>query len=148
MKIPALASGGPQDRLERFEYDPGALRPDQVEIAVAFCGICHSDLSMLRNEWGMTRYPFVPGHEIVGKVVAAGDRVQRVKVGDTVGLGWFAGSCLHCPQCLRGDHNLCATAEQTIVNRHGGFATRVRSHWLWAIPLPTTIESKLAGPLF
>ncbi|MFX8546887.1 alcohol dehydrogenase catalytic domain-containing protein, partial [Acinetobacter baumannii] len=78
--------------LQPFEFDLGPMNnDDQVEIAVEYCGICHSDLSMLDNDWGFSQYPFVPGHEIVGKVVAAGPHVRNVKVGDTVGMGWFAG---------------------------------------------------------
>lgn len=134
--------------LRPFEFDPGPLGPEQVEIKVSHCGICHSDLSMLDNEWGMTAYPFVPGHEAVGTVITTGSQAKRVKPGDRVGLGWFAGSCLACPQCFAGDHNLCATAEQTIVGRHGGFADRVRCHWLWAIPLPAALDVAKAGPLF
>jgi len=141
----ALAAGKP---LEPFSYDLGPLGPEQVDIAVTSCGICHSDLSMLGNEWGFTSYPFVGGHEAVGKVVAVGEQVKTVKAGDTVGLGWFSASCLHCPQCLSGNHNLCSTAEQTIVARYGGFAERVRCHWLWAIPLPEGVDSEKAGPLF
>jgi len=90
----------------------------------------------------------VAGHEAVGTIVAAGDRVKRVKVGDRVGVGWFSGSCMACPQCLAGDHNLCATAEQTIVGRFGAFADRVRCHWLWATPLPPALDPVKAGPLF
>ena len=140
----ATAKGQP---LTPFEFDPGPLGVEQVEIKVSFCGICHSDLSMLDNGWGMSAYPIVPGHEVAGTVIAVGPQVKRVKVGDRVGLGWFSGSCMACPQCIGGDHNLCATAEQTIVNRHGGFADRVRCHWLWASPLPTAVETVKAGPL-
>jgi uncharacterized zinc-type alcohol dehydrogenase-like protein len=119
-----------------------------VEIKVSHCGICHSDLSMVDNEWGMSVYPFVPGHEVVGTIVATGNQVKLVKAGDRVGMGWFSGSCMACPQCQAGDHNLCGTAEQTIVGRNGGFADRVRCHWLWATPLPPTLDPAKAGPLF
>jgi alcohol/geraniol dehydrogenase (NADP+) len=141
----ALDKGQP---LAPFEFDPGPLADEQVEIKVSHCGICHSDLSMLDNEWGMSTYPFVPGHEIVGSIVAAGSQVKRVKVGERVGLGWFSRSCMACPQCLGGDHNLCATAEQTMIGRFGGFADRVRCNWLWATPLPAAIDPAKAGPLF
>jgi uncharacterized zinc-type alcohol dehydrogenase-like protein len=80
---------------------------------------------MLENAWGISAYPFVPGHEVSGRVAAAGERVSNVKVGDRVGLGWHAGYCMTCEQCLGGHHNMCATAEQTIVGRHGGFADLV-----------------------
>src|SRR3954470_16812324 len=115
----AYAALHPNGPLEPFSFDPGQLGPEEVEIKVSHCGICHSDLSMLDNEWGMTQYPFVPGHEAVGTIVAAGPAVKRVKIGDRVGLGWMAGSCMHCDRCLAGDHNLCVTGEQTIVQRHG-----------------------------
>lgn len=146
--INAYAAGEPGAALEPFSYDPGPLGEGQVEIRVESCGICHSDLSMLDNEWGMTVYPFVPGHEIVGTVEAVGAGVTRVAVGDRVGLGWYSGSCMQCPACMSGDHNLCASAEQTIVGRHGGFADRVRCSQEWAIPLPAGVDAAKAGPLF
>ena len=103
---------------------------------------------MLNNDWGQTQFPFVPGHEIVGEVVSKGNEVKNIEVGDKVGLGWFSGSCMHCNNCMSGNHHLCATTEQTIVGRHGGFADHVRSHWSWATPLPEGIDMKSAGPLF
>ncbi len=141
----ALECGG---LLQPYKFDPGPLLDDQVEIAVSHCGICHSDLSMLENEWGMTRYPFVPGHEVVGNVLAVGGAVTTFQVGQPVGLGWYSGSCMTCTQCLSGNHNLCPTAEATVVNRPGGFASRVRCHWAWAMPLPEALDRRTAGPLF
>lgn len=146
--IKAFAVREPHAPLEPFEFDPGSLGPEEVEIAVRYCGICHSDLSMIDNEWGMSAYPLVPGHEVVGTVVAAGDQVKNVKVGQTVGFGWTSASCMACRECLSGDHNLCPTSEATIVRRHGGFADRVRCHWAWAIPLPEQLDAAKAGPLF
>ncbi len=145
--IKAYAATSKGQPLEAIEYAPGPLGDEQVEIAVSYCGICHSDISMLDNDWGNSRYPLVPGHEVAGTVIAAGPRVKRVKVGDRVGLGWFSESCMACPECLSGDHNLCATAEQTIVGRHGGFAQRVRCHWAWASLLPDGVDVAKAGPL-
>jgi uncharacterized zinc-type alcohol dehydrogenase-like protein len=136
---------------EPFEYDPGDLAPDGVEIDVETCGLCHSDLSMLDNDWGMTQYPFVGGHEVAGTVAAVGDAVpdQRIQVGDRIGLGWFSQSCMFCRSCLHGDHNLCLNEPQgTIVGRHGGFADKVRCHWAWATKIPDGVDSKAAGPLF
>ena len=146
--IKAYATTGAKKPLQPFEYDAGPLGDEQVEIAVSHCGICHSDLSMIDNDWGMTGYPLVPGHEVVGKVIAVGPHTKRVKVGQTVGLGWYSESCMSCHQCLSGDHNLCATVESTIVGRHGGFADRVRAHWAWATPLPAGVDPAKAGPLF
>lgn len=141
----ALNKGEP---LQPFEFDPGELRPDQVEVAVESCGICHSDISMLENEWGMSKYPLVPGHEIIGTVVALGPQAKKLRVGQRVGIGWTSASCTECKQCMSGDSNLCPTGEGTIVQRHGGFATRVRAQWQWAIPLPDKLDLMKSGPLF
>jgi alcohol/geraniol dehydrogenase (NADP+) len=147
----AYAAPAKGEKLTPYEFDPGPLREEQVEIAVEYCGICHSDLAMYLNEWGMTTYPFVPGHEAVGRIVKLGDHVWTHKVGQRVGLGWFSGSCMACRNCLSGDHNLCSDPkrlEQTIVGRHGAFADRVRCHWVWATPLPEALDYTKAGPLF
>jgi len=146
--IHAYAAHDPGGKLGPFEFVSEALGPDQVEIDVAYCGICYSDLSMLRNHWQMTTYPFVPGHEVAGKIAATGQNVKHLQVGQNVGLGWFSGSCMTCPQCMSGDHNLCAKAEQTVVGRFGGFAEKVRCHAAWAIPLPDELDMAKAGPLF
>lgn len=148
MTIKAYAASKAGGELEPFEYDPGALAVDQVEIDIESCGICHSDLSMLDNDWGMTEYPLVPGHEIVGRIAAVGEGVTHLKPGQTVGLGWFSQSCMTCNECMSGNHNLCATAEGVIVGRHGGFANKVRAHQAWVIPLPEGISAASAGPLF
>jgi uncharacterized zinc-type alcohol dehydrogenase-like protein len=144
----AYAAATAAGELKPFEYDPGALGAEDVEIKVEYCGICHSDLSMLDNAWGQSQYPLVPGHEVAGEIVALGPQVKHLKVGQMVGLGWYSRSCMHCESCLSGDHNLCANSEQTIVGRHGGFADRVRCHWSWAIPLTAGIDPITAGPLF
>ena len=147
-KIKAYAVSGPKAKFETFEYDPGELRPEQVEIKVTHAGICHSDLSMRDNEWGNTVYPFVGGHESVGEIVALGENTRGLKLGDMVGVGWNSGSCLHCEQCLSGYQINCAELEQTIVGRFGGFGDRVRCNWEWAIKLPDGVDIAKAGPLF
>ena len=141
----ASRSGEP---LAPLEFDPGAMRPDQVQVKVESCGICHSDLSMLDNDWGNAVYPLVPGHEVIGIIEHAGEQAKGLAVGDRVGLGWFSGSCLACQPCLSGRHQLCSSAEQIIVGRHGGFADRVRANWEWAIKLPTGLDPGSSGPLF
>jgi uncharacterized zinc-type alcohol dehydrogenase-like protein len=147
VQIAALAASEPHGKLKPFSYDPGPLGNEQVEIEVQYCGICHSDLSMVNNDWQMTNYPFVPGHEAIGKVVAVGPGAKNVSVGQTVGLGWNSGSCLYCHQCLTGNHNMCVHLEQTIIGRYGAFATRVRCHWVWATPIPEGVDLAKAGPL-
>ncbi len=130
--VHAYAAQSATSLLEPFTYELPAIGPEHVDIRVEYCGICHSDLSMLRNEWGFSTYPLVPGHEIVGRVESVGSMVKNLVPGDRVGLGWFSGSCMTCPQCIGGDQNLCAAGEGTIVGRHGGFADLVRSYWAWA----------------
>src|SRR3954467_11220044 len=115
----------------RFQRrDPGAR---DVLIDILFCGICHSDLHQVRNEWAGTRYPIVPGHEIVGRVAKAGASVTGFKVGDTVGVGCFVGSCGTCAACKRGLEQYCekgavgtynavdASGEKT----YGGYSNRI-----------------------
>ncbi len=145
--ITAYAVFEAKGELKRFEYDPGALKPDEVEIDVNFCGVCHGDINVLDNEWGMTQYPFVPGHEVIGTVAQVGERVQHFSMGQTVGLGWFAGYCNECTQCRTGDHNLCADAHPTIIGRHGGFADKVRAAANSVIPIPDGTDLESAGPL-
>jgi uncharacterized zinc-type alcohol dehydrogenase-like protein len=146
--INAYAAMKPGGRLAPYEYDPGAIGYQEVEIEVEHCGICHSDLSMLDNEWGIAEFPLVPGHEVVGTISAMGPGVSNFKAGQRVGLGWHSGYCMTCPSCLNGDHNLCTHAQGTIVSRHGGFADKVRAHAASAVALPASIDGQSAGPLF
>jgi uncharacterized zinc-type alcohol dehydrogenase-like protein len=143
----AYAASRPNGPLELFSFDPGPLKPEEVEIKVTHCGLCHSDLSMLDNEWGISSYPFVPGHEAVGTVVAMGTAAKGLKLGQSVGVGWSASSCLSCPECLSGHQNLCQYGQGTIVGRHGGFADRLRVQWTWARPLPSGLDQARTGPL-
>src|SRR5437762_4276584 len=145
----AYAAQEANSQLKPFEFDPGPLGADEVEIDVEYCGICHSDLSMLDNEWGFSQYPFVPGHEVSGKIAALGENVKHLKVGDRVGLGWYSGSCMTCPQCMGGDHNLCTRKlEQTMIGRYGGYADKVRCKGTWAIPIPAALDPAKSGPMF
>lgn len=146
--IHAYAVFEPGGELKPYEYDPGPLGAQQVEIQVEHCGICHSDLSMIDNEWGMTQYPLVPGHEVIGTVAAVGSLVTHLSLGQRVGPGWHSGYCMTCETCMSGDHNLCSSAESTIVARHGGFADKVRAEAASVVPLPEGVDPASAGPLF
>lgn len=148
MKTRAYAASEAGGKLEPFDYETGQLKHDEVEIDIEYCGICYSDLSMLGNDWGITKYPFVPGHEIIGKISEVGNEVKHLKIGQYVGLGWRARSCLICDQCLNGYHNRCMKGEDVIVHRHGGFADKVRCQSVWAFPIPENMDVKTAGPLF
>jgi uncharacterized zinc-type alcohol dehydrogenase-like protein len=127
--------------------DLGPVGAEDVEVAVEHCGVCHSDLSVLNNDWGISQYPAILGHEIVGRVTAVGPNAKARKVGERVGVGWNSGSDMYCHQCLSGNHNLCPNAQATIIGHRGGFATHVRAHWAWTFPLPEKLNSAEAGPL-
>jgi alcohol/geraniol dehydrogenase (NADP+) len=127
--------------------DVGPLGAEEVEVAVEHCGLCHSDVSVFHNEWGISQYPAILGHEVVGHVTALGSNTKGLKVGQRVGVGWYLGSCMHCHQCMSGSHHLCPQVQATIIGHRGGFATHIRSHWAWTIPLPETLNFAEAGPL-
>ncbi len=146
--IKAYAALEPKAALVPFEYDPGPLAPDQVEIDVQYCGICHSDVSMIDNAWGMTTYPIIPGHEVVGRISQLGGNVTHLAVGDIVGLGWHAGFCNECISCREGDHNFCPEGQGTIIGHHGGFADKVRAAANSVVPIPAGVDLESAGPLF
>lgn len=141
----APAAGAP---LEPFKYDPGPLPGDHVEIAVKACGLCHSDVSMIDNSWGASQFPLVAGHEAVGEITAIGGNVSHLKLGQMVGVGWSAESCLTCGQCMIGHHQRCGSGKPTIRGRHGGFADRMRVQAVWAVPIPDGMDPRSAGPLF
>lgn len=140
----AMSAGG---RLESFTYEPGPLGPEEVEIAVTHCGICHSDMSMLYNEWQTSQYPLVPGHEVIGTVAGMGDAVRGLKIGQRVGLGWQCGSCAECEYCRSARQQLCAKEQDTIVRHHGGFGERVRATATFVVPIPDALPSAEAAPL-
>ncbi len=147
LRVNAYAAPYAGAALQPFGYELPVILPEQVDIKVEYCGICHSDLSMLNNDWGRTQYPFVPGHEIIGTVINVGEHAHGINIGDRVGLGWFCDSCMHCDRCMSGNHHICAENAATIVGRHGGFADHVRCHWAWAIPIPKALDPSKAGPL-
>lgn len=138
----------PGAALEPRFIDRAAPAPTEIEVAVSHCGICHSDLHLIDNDWGVSVYPFVPGHEIVGTVVRAGAEVSCLRIGQRVGIGWLAGSCMSCEQCAEGNENLCSAPQPTCVGRNGGFAESVRVDRRFAAPIPEALPSEFAAPLF
>lgn len=130
-----------------FRYDPGELGLREVEIGITHCAICYSDVHLISNDWGISQYPFIPGHEIVGTVTAAGGEVRSLHPGQRVGLGWQSNSCGLCEWCTRGQENLCPRAEATCVHRHGGYATSVRANVRFVVPIPEALPSCEAAPL-
>lgn len=146
-QIRGLAAHAAGAELLPYRYDPGSLGPLDVEIAVSHCGICHSDLHLISNDWGISHYPFIPGHEIIGTIVDVGPEVRTLREGQRVGLGWQSNSCGECEWCMRGLENLCPAAEGTCVHRNGGYADRVRANARFVIPIPEALDSERAAPL-
>lgn len=145
--IHAYAAYHAKESLKPFEYTPNALSADEVEVAVTHCGICHSDVHLVDNDWNISEFPLVPGHEIIGNVVAIGSSVKKFKIGQRVGIGWQCYSCLECDSCHRGEENLCIKSQGVAVRHHGGFAERVRSHTNFVFDIPEKLSSENAAPL-
>lgn len=130
----AYAVQSAEDRFAPFEIDRREPNPNDVEIAIRYCGVCHSDLHTARGEWPGTRYPCVPGHEIVGEVTRVGDGVTNFKVGDTVGVGCMVDSCQACQPCHDGLEQFCekgmtgtynGPTQDTGDNTYGGYSDRI-----------------------
>ena len=147
MNYKAWVAKAAKQRMVSETVDLGPLGAEDVEVAVEHCGLCHSDLSVFNNEWGISQYPAILGHEVVGHVTAVGPNAKGVKVGQRVGVGWYSGSCMHCSQCMSGSHHLCPQVQATILGHRGGFATHIRAHWAWVSPLPEKLSFAEAGPL-
>ncbi len=145
--IKGFAAHAAGAELVPFKYEPGPLHSREVEIAISHCGVCHSDLHLIANDWGISQFPFIPGHEIVGSISAVGSEVSTLTVGQRVGLGWQSNSCGTCEWCSRGMENLCPSMEATCVRRNGGYADSVRANARFVIPMPDAISSEAAAPL-
>ena len=145
--IKAYAAMSKGSSLELYEYEAEPLKPNEVRIKVESCGICHSDISAIDGSWGISKYPMVAGHEVIGEIIGTGSNVSLHKIGDRVGLGWHSGYCNDCVQCDAGDHNFCSSTKKTVFSQHGGFAEQVTADQVSVIPIPTGVKHEDAGPL-
>jgi uncharacterized zinc-type alcohol dehydrogenase-like protein len=149
----ALQAGGPMQPFAFERREPGAR---DVVLEITHCGVCHSDLHMVRDDWKVARFPVVPGHEIVGTVTAIGSEVTRFAVGDTAGIGCLIDSCRECPSCSDGQEQYCerrATGTYNDVERQGGLPTYggySDSYVVdqdFALKVPPTLDRAGAAPL-
>jgi alcohol/geraniol dehydrogenase (NADP+) len=147
MSIRAYAALGPGEDLTAFEYDPAPLGPQDIELAISHCGICHTDVHLIQNDWGFSQFPLVPGHEIVGTVTAIGREVRRLSEGQRVGVGYESGSCGQCEFCTQDAEHLCLEMKGTCVNGYGGFADRLRVKARFAMPIPDGLAAEIAAPM-
>jgi len=132
------------------------LLPDDVEIQILYCGICHSDLHSIRNEWGGTAYPIVPGHEIVGKVTKVGDHVKKFKPGDLAAVGCIVDSCRECEHCKEGNEQFCENGWTVVFNSpdkhlggqtYGGFSENIIVDENYVLHVPEKLDLPSASPL-
>lgn len=147
MKTTGYAAPRRGAALELIEYELPPLAPEHVQIRISHCGICHSDIHLIDDDWGMSRFPFVPGHEILGAVSAVGSAVKHLREGDRVGVGWQSDSCGECEWCRKGDESLCTAQQATCVQRNGGYAADVQVDARFAISIPPELPSDIAAPL-
>jgi uncharacterized zinc-type alcohol dehydrogenase-like protein len=133
--------------------EPG---PRDVEMKILFCGICHTDLHIARNEWGGTTYPCVPGHEIVGRVTRVGKSVKKFKVGDAVAVGCMVDSCRKCESCKAGEEQLCENTPTFTYNSpdkkgegmtYGGYSESVVVDQDFVLSVPKKLDLAAAAPL-
>jgi uncharacterized zinc-type alcohol dehydrogenase-like protein len=117
MTIKAYAATQAKSPLVPYTYQEKPLGPHDVRVKISHCGICHSDVHLVDNDWGFSSYPLVAGHEVIGTVEALGSSVTHLSPGQRVGIGWASGACMECEFCMRGDDHLCVRA----VGREGGF---------------------------
>ena len=147
VEIHGLAAHAAGAQLVPYRYEPGELAAHEVEVKISHCGVCHSDIHLIDNDWGNSKYPFVPGHEIVGTVSAVGTGVKDRMVGERVGIGWQSDSCGICEWCRQGDEHLCANCQGVCLGRNGGYADAVRVNSRFAIPVPDGLDSENVAPL-
>lgn len=147
MTINAYAALAAKNPLERFQYDPEELGPDDVEVTITHCGICHSDVHLIDDDWEMSTYPLVPGHEIVGTINALGSNVAHLESGQRVGIGWQRSACLSCEWCICGQENLCPEQQAICAGHYGGFAESIRTDSRFVFPVPENLASENVGPL-
>jgi uncharacterized zinc-type alcohol dehydrogenase-like protein len=146
-EIHGLATHAAGAQLLPYKYDPGSIGPNEVAVKISHCGVCHSDLHLIDNDWGVSKFPFIPGHEIVGTVIEVGSGVRNRKAGERVGIGWQANSCGICEWCRRGEEHLCPESQPTCIGRNGGYADSVRVNSRFAIAVPKSLESETVAPL-
>lgn len=156
LTTPAYAALAPESSLVPFSIERREPGPHEVLIDILYCGVCHSDVHQVRNEWGRSFFPMVPGHEIVGTVIKTGDNVEKWKIGDTVGVGCFVDSCRECEACREGEEQFCEQGMTPTYNGHerdgktptyGGYSTRITVEEKYVLRIPQGMPLERTAPL-
>jgi len=152
----AYAAQSPGSTPAPWQYESREPRPDDVSIEVLYCGVCHTDIHFVEDDWGMTTYPVVPGHEIIGRVTAVGPEVTGFKAGDMVGVGCLVDSCRECSSCTKGLEQYCVQGPVFTYNgvdRHngtityGGYSERLLVSERFVVHLPDGLDPASAAPI-
>jgi uncharacterized zinc-type alcohol dehydrogenase-like protein len=152
---PAYAAPSAKAPLAPFKVERREPGASEVLIDILYCGVCHSDLHQVRDEWGGAIFPMVPGHEIVGRVSQVGNAVKKFKVGDPVGVGCFVDSCRQCPSCRKGEEQYCDSGmtgtyngrEKNGAPTYGGYSTRITVDQDYVLRIPESLPLDRAAPL-
>ncbi|MCP0913248.1 NAD(P)-dependent alcohol dehydrogenase [Legionella sp. 27cVA30] len=156
MKTIGYAAHSPDAMLVPFNFERRALRSNDVAIEILYCGICHSDLHQVKNDWEFSQYPMVPGHEIVGKVIDIGSEVKKYKIGDNVAIGCMVDSCLKCDQCKKGEEQFCREGNTQTYNTpdrisgqltFGGYSKHIVTREEFVLSVPDTLDISRAAPI-
>lgn len=152
----AYAAQSATTPLQPWTFNRRDPKPNDVLIKILYCGVCHSDLHFARNDWGMTVYPVVPGHEIVGTVTAVGDHVKKFKVGDLAGIGCMVDSCRECDNCKEGLEQYCkqgtvfsynGNERDGSGNTYGGYSKSILSHEDFVLKISDKLPLEAVAPL-
>ena len=139
-----------------WKYEPRELRPDDVSIEILYCGVCHTDIHFVNNDWGMSVYPLVPGHEIIGKVTSVGSEVSRFQEGDVVGVGCLVDSCRECSSCEEGLEQYCLEGPTLTYNgedryngsiTYGGYSEKIIVSEHFVVKVPDGMDPAKAAPI-
>lgn len=156
MRTPAYAAPSAEEPLAPFTVERREPRAHEVLIDILYCGVCHSDIHQVRDEWGGSIFPMVPGHEIVGRISRTGEGATRFAVGDLVGVGCFVDSCRSCEQCRAGEEQYCRAGMTGTYNSrerdsgeptYGGYSTRIVVDENYVVRIPDGIAPERAAPL-
>ncbi|MFT4020186.1 MAG: NAD(P)-dependent alcohol dehydrogenase [Acinetobacter sp.] len=156
LKIKAIIAQSADNQLQQGQVEVRDVQANDVEIEVLYCGVCHSDLHMARNEWNVSQFPLVPGHEIVGRIVTTGSNATRYNIGDLVGVGVMVDSCRTCQFCKSQEEQYCEQGFTATYNgkdkytgqtTFGGYAEKVVVDQYFVVRIPENLDLRAVAPL-
>ena len=154
--VKSYAAQKEKDDLAPYDFERRDPHPHDVVIEILYCGVCHSDIHLKNNDWGISIYPMVPGHEIIGRVIAVGDHVKKFKEGDTAGVGCLVDSCRECENCDQGLEQHClngavytysAYEKDGVTIAQGGYSTKIVVDERFVLKVSDKLSPDKAAPL-